>query len=311
MFQRIQHFFNTLATNWSEDPGARGAAKMTAGGVLVAEGVFGVVRSRRGRNGNRQRGGILGGIFGIVFGLIFINVGGFIQGPGIEDAVETTGEIIAAERAGTSGDNDQQMYRARIAYEVDGQRYEITSRGRQSWRPNVGSEVDVIYSAADPRDAHQVGGVFDWGTRAFSWAGWFVLISSVFSLLISIALIGFGIWLFRQGRADRRLSGEERSFFGDLFAIARDVRTGNVDVGQTAAGMAGAGEGSGGWSGAATSPQPAPSPQPVPSPQATQGATSSPASAAAPPGWMLDPEDDTMLRWWDGQQFTDLRRPRE
>lgn len=305
MFQRIQHFFNTLATNWSEDPGARGAAKMTAGGVLVAEGVFGVVRSRRGRNGNRQRGGILGGIFGIVFGLIFINVGGFIQGPGIEDAVETTGEIIAAERAGTSGDNDQQMYRARIAYEVDGQRYEITSRGRQSWRPNVGSEVDVIYSVADPRDAHQVGGVFDWGTRAFSWAGWFVLITSVFSLLISIALIGFGIWLFRQGRADRRLSGEERSFFGDLFAIARDVRTGNVDVGQTAAGMAGAGEGSGGWSGAATSPQPVPSPQPA------QGATSSPASAAAPPGWMLDPEDDTMLRWWDGQQFSEQRRPRD
>lgn len=305
MFQRIQHFFNTLATNWSEDPGARGAAKMTAGGVLVAEGVFGVVRSRRGRNGNRQRGGILGGIFGIVFGLIFINIGGFIQGPGIEDAVETTGEIIAAERAGTSGDNDQQMYRARIAYEVDGQRYEITSRGRQSWRPNVGSEVDVIYSVADPRDAHQVGGVFDWGTRAFSWAGWFVLITSVFSLLISIALIGFGIWLFRQGRADRRLSGEERSFFGDLFAIARDVRTGNVDVGQTAAGMAGAGEGSGGWSGAATSPQPVPSPQPA------QGATSSPASAAAPPGWMLDPEDDTMLRWWDGQQFSEQRRPRD
>lgn len=298
MFQRIQHFFNTLSTNWSDDPGARGAAKMAAGGVLVAEGVFGVVRSRRGRNGNRSRGGILGGVFGIVFGLIFINIGGFIQQPGIEDGVQTTGEIIAAERAGTSGENNQQMYRARIAYEVDGQSYEITSRGRQSWRPNVGSEVDVIYSAADPRNAHQIGGMFDLGTSAFAWAGWFVLITSVFSLLISIALIVFGIWLFQQGRADRRLSGEERSFFGDLFAIARDVRAGNVDISQTAAGMAGAAQGTG------TAPATAPSgAQPPPAPAA--------ASAAAPAGWMLDPDDSTMLRWWNGEQFTEQRRPRD
>jgi|GEM_PF-1733434 len=328
MFQRIQHFFNTLSTNWSEDPGARGAAKMAAGGVLVAEGVFGVVRSRRGRNGNRQRGGILGGIFGIVFGIIFINIGGFLESTNIQDPVETAGEIIASERAGTSGDNNQQMYRARIAYEVDGQRHEFTSRGRQSWQPTVGSEVTVAYSASNPSNAQQVGGVQDWGIRAFSWAGWFVLITSVFSLLISIALIGFGIWLFQQGRADRRSSGEERSFFGDLFAIAQDVRSGNVDVSQTAAGMAGAGQGSGGWMGAAMSAAgmgsagtgsaetgsgsgAATSPQSAPSPQATQGATSSPASAAAPPGWMLDPEDETMLRWWDGQQFTEQRRPRD
>ncbi|MCC5977364.1 MAG: hypothetical protein JJU21_04840 [Salinarimonas sp.] len=30
MFQRIQHFFNPLSTNWTEDPGARGVAKMAA-----------------------------------------------------------------------------------------------------------------------------------------------------------------------------------------------------------------------------------------------------------------------------------------
>ncbi|TVR06909.1 MAG: DUF3592 domain-containing protein [Salinarimonadaceae bacterium] len=315
MFQRIQHFFNTLSTNWSEDPGARGAAKMAAGGVLVAEGVFGVVRSRRGRNGNRQRGGILGGIFGIVFGVIFIHIGGFLESTNIQDPVETTGEIIASERAGTSGDNNQQMYRARIAYEVDGERYEFTTRGRQSWQPTVGAEVTVAYSASNPSNAHQVGGVFDWGIRAFSWAGWFVVITSVFSLLISIALIAFGIWLFQQGRADRRLSGEDRSFFGDLFAIAKDVRSGNMDVSQTAAGMSGAGQGAGGWMGAAmgaagmgSGSGTAASTHAPPQPQSNAEST---ASASAPPGWMLDPDDERMLRWWNGRTFTEQRRPRD
>lgn len=298
MFQRIQHFFNTLSTNWSDDPGARGAAKMAAGGVLAAEGVFGVVRSRRGRNGNRSRGGILGGVFGIVFGLIFINLGGFIQAGAIEDAIETTGRVVAVERAGTSGENNTQMYRTRISYVVDGETYEFSPRGRSSWRPNVGAEVDVAYSQSNPSNAQRIGGVYEWGPRAFAWAGWFVLITSVFSLLISIALIVFGIWLFQQGRADRRLSGEERSFFGDLFAIARDVRAGNVDISQTAAGMAGAAQGTG------TAPATAPSgAQPPPAPAA--------ASAAAPAGWMLDPDDSTMLRWWNGEQFTEQRRPRD
>ncbi len=328
MFQRIQHFFNTLSTNWSDDPGARGAAKMAAGGVLVAEGVFGVVRGRSG--GKRQRGGLLGGIFGIVFGIIFINVAGFMEGTKIQDPVQTTGEIVAAERAGTN-DDGQQMYRERIAYEVDGRRYEITSRGRQSWQPNVGAEVDVVYSASDVSNGQRVGGAFDWGIRAFSWTGWFIVVTSVFSLIISIALIIFGIWLFQQGRADRRMSGEDRSFFGDLFAIAKDVRAGNMDVTQTAAGVtgksqgaapdastgagAGAGVGSeaGGIMGAAMraagmNPQSgAATPS---SPQDNAGAPE-PTTAAAPPGWMLDPDDDTMLRWWNGEAFTEQRRPRD
>lgn len=289
MFQRIQHFFNIIATSWSEDPGARGAAKMAAGGVLVAEGVFGVVRRRRDRDGNRQTGGLLGGVFGVVFGLVFINIAGLIQETGIGDAVETTGEIIASERAGTSGENNQQMYRARIAYEVDGQRYEITSRGRSSWEPTVGAEVDVVYSPANPRNAQQVGGMLDWGTSAFTWVGWFVLVTSVFSLLISIGLIVFGIWLFQQGRADRRLSDEGRGFFGDLVSIAKDVRAGNLDISQTAAGAAGSDQGAGlGGMPAPTSP-----------------------SSAPPPGWMIDPQDKDMERWWDGQLFTEQRRPRD
>ncbi|HMB09407.1 DUF3592 domain-containing protein [Saliniramus sp.] len=299
MFQRIQHFFNTLATNWSEDPGARGAAKMTAAGVLVAEGVFGVVRGRTGRNGRRQRGGILGGVLGIIFGIIFINVGGFVEGSGIDDPVEITGEVVAVERAGTSGENDTPMYRTRIAYTVDGESYEFSPRGRSSWRPNVGADVDVAYSRSNPANAKRIGGIEEWAPQIFGWAGWFVIVTSAFSLLVSIALIVFGIWLFQQGRADRRLSGEDRGFFGDLFAIARDVRAGNMDIAETAAGMAGAAQGSG---------QPAAA---APAQPAANAASAPAATASAPAGWMLDPADESMLRWWDGQQFTELRRPRD
>lgn len=271
---------------------------MTAGGVLVAEGIFGVVRGRRGRNGERQRGGLLGGILGIVFGVVFINIAGFISEPAVDDPVEITGQVVDVERAGTSGENDTQMYRTRIAYTVDGESYEFSPRGRSSWRPNVGTEVDVVYSRSNPERAKRIGGIEEWGPRMFAVAGWFMLLTAAFSLIISIALIVFGIWLFRQGRADRQRSGEDRGFFGDLAAIARDVRAGKMDVAQTAAGTAGGGQGPGQPDAAG------------PARSETNGAVAKANPAVAPPGWMLDPTDDSMLRWWDGQSFTDQRRPR-
>ena len=79
MFHRIQHFFNATTTSRSEDPGARGAAKLSAGGMLVVEGIFGVVRRRRDRNGNRQTGKILDGLFE----LVFINIARFIEEGGM------------------------------------------------------------------------------------------------------------------------------------------------------------------------------------------------------------------------------------
>ena len=150
-FSASSNFFNTLSTNWSEDPGARGAAKMTAGGVLVAEGVF-----RRGAvagpdaTDDGSEAALLGGVLGIIFGIIFINVAGFVEGPGIDDPAEITGHVVAVERAGTSGENDTPMYRTRIAYTVDGESYEFSPRGRSSWRPNVGADVDIAYSRSNP-----------------------------------------------------------------------------------------------------------------------------------------------------------------
>ena len=36
------------------------------------------------------------------------------------------------------------------------------------------------------------------------------------------------------------------------------------------------------------------------------------SSPGAPPaGWLLDPDDPTLLRWWDGSAWGDFRRPRE
>ena len=299
MFQRIQHFFNTLHTNWSDDPAARGAAKMAAGALLVVEGLFGVVRSsrRRSRNGKRQVGGILGGVVGIVVGVVFIYVGGMVAPTMPEGSIDTTGVITdIAERRGSDGDT---MYSPVITFETqDGQTHEFTQGMRSSSRPTIGDEVSVSYPPDNPQGARRTDGMAAMFPRVFTTVGVISIVGSVISLVISIALIVFGVMLFRQGRADRARAGVTNGFFADLFSLATRARTGELTAEQTAAGQKGASQGD-----IATDPReggsaPAPSEQPAPAP------------AAPPAEWYLDPDDETMLRWWDGTSWTDLRKPR-
>jgi len=117
MLDRIKHFFNTVSTNWSDDPAARGAAKMTAGAVLVAEGLFGTIRTVTGGRGKKSKG-LLGGILGVVFGSVFVAVGNGIAPDEYPDAVETQGRIVDVGRGRNS--DGETSYSPEYSYTVDG-----------------------------------------------------------------------------------------------------------------------------------------------------------------------------------------------
>ncbi len=242
--QRIRHFLNTLQTNWSEDPASRGAAKMTAGAVLVAEGLFGIARRAlsRGRGrGRRGRGGLLGGVIGLVIGIVFIVIGAAMAPDAPDDEVAVTGRIVEVE---TSRNNDGETRFSPIySYQVEGREYRLHSAMRSSVRPQIGSEVRIGYSAANPENARRTDGLESRVHWLFAGAGIILLAVSLVSLAISIALIVFGIMLFRSGRADRRAAGEPSGFISDLVSLASRAGRGEIDVEQTAAGRRGDSQG--------------------------------------------------------------------
>lgn len=238
--KRIQHFFNTLQTNWSQDPAARGAAKMTAGAVLVFEGVFGVLRQRRGsraKNGKKKAGGLLGGIIGLVVGIAFIVVGSAMSPDELPDERSTEG-VIANIVTGENRDGETR-FRAVYEFEADGQTYSFESSMQSSTRPRPGQSVMIAYSASDPRNARRTDGLESKVHWLFLGGGIAVLLMSLFSLAVSIALITFGILLFRSGHADRKSAGESAGFFSDLVSLAKSAGRGEIDIDRTAVGQPG------------------------------------------------------------------------
>lgn len=114
---------------------------------------------------------------------------------------------------------------------------------RSSSRPTIGQQVEIAYSAAEPRNARRTDGLESKVHWIFFGAGLLVVVTSLFSLLISVALIVVGIMLFRNGRADRKSAGETGGFFADLMSIARKASSGEIDVDQTAVGQKGGSQG--------------------------------------------------------------------
>ncbi|MEQ8480553.1 MAG: DUF3592 domain-containing protein [Hoeflea sp.] len=227
MLARIQHVFETLKTNWSSDPAARGAAKMTAGAILVAEGFFGVLRGDGGGKSN-GKGGLVGGLIGLAVGIVFVVIGGFVKPEPPGDAIETSGVIVGQERARRDG---KSMYSAVIEFKTTGgETYRFTESAMGSSRPREGGTATVIYSESDPNIAYRTDGIGGWLPTIFVGAGILVAATSFLSLLISMALIVAGIVIFRQGRKDRRDAGSTDSFFSDLMSLTRKARSGETPL---------------------------------------------------------------------------------
>jgi hypothetical protein len=324
--QRIRHFFNTVGTNWSEQPAARGAAKMAAGAVLVAEGLFGVIsnrvrrRGRRGKNGSSNRGGLFGGIMTLIIGGVFMVVGLVFLAPDIpDDERTTTGTIVEVEQ-GTNSEGETRFSPV-YAYEVDGQEYRLHSSVSSSSRPTIGDTVEIGYSASDPNNARRIGGIEGNIHWIFFGAGAFVFLTGVFHVLISLLLIGFGIKLIRDGRRDRAEAGDEKQgFFSDMFSLARRASSGELDVSTTAAGNAGSSPGQpdqafraligattagvAGVGSPAGQAQPHGQPEPVHPPE-----QAAPAPAGPPAGWYAAPDGSGNQQWWDGTGWTHHTAP--
>jgi hypothetical protein len=241
LMTRLRHLRNTLATNWSENQAARGAAKVAAGAVLLAEGLFGVVGRVRG---GRQAGGLLGAAVLIVSGVVFLGVGALAGPNPPADEVVTTGRV--AEVTTSQNDDGQTMFVPTYAFEHAGVEHRFGGSVQSSSPPTIGATVEIAYSASNPAIARRTDGLEGNLHRVFGGVGVFILLAGILKLMVSLALVAAGLWLLRAGRADRRAAGEDSGkLFDDLFALARRVRDGELEVAATAAGRAGPDEGDG------------------------------------------------------------------
>jgi hypothetical protein len=301
--KRIRHLFNTLKTNWSAEPAARGAAKMTAGAILVAEGLFGVVsgmasQARRFSPGGDTKsiGGLLGHLIVCAIGIVFFLVGSHMSPTDYPDQVLVSGKVAEVE---SQRDKDgKTAYRAVYSFQAGDREYSFHSIGASNVQPKIGEPVKIAYSAADPNQCRRLDGIEGRMHWIFLGSGALMLVFGFFGLAVSLALIGFGVWLFLQGRKDRRSVNASGGFIPDLMSLAKQARSGAIDINRTAVGLAGGGQGDIDLFSLPDQGGAAPSSSPTPPP----------TTSLPPAGWYADPDGTSQQRWWDGAQWSDHRQ---
>lgn len=220
---KIKSILDALKTKWSSDPGARGAAKMTMGGALVAQGLFGVVRTGGGTGTS-----LFGSFMILIGGIAFTAVGVFMSPSEYADAVHVQGKVsdVFSKRDSDGG----LMYGSVYSYAADGKTHTFRSASTSSSRATLGSPVKIIYSASEPRNAYRADGMDGWAHYIFLGSGAFLLAWGAWSLLMSLALVVIGIWLFRNGRKDRASAGSTSGFIQDLISLVMSSKKGEGEA---------------------------------------------------------------------------------
>ena len=216
IIKKIKTFFDSLQTTWSEDPAARGAAKMTLGAALLVEGIFGIAR------GSRSSFSLFGSFMLGIGAAVFIATGLFTSADSYPDEVRVQG-TISDMREGRDSDGNH-TYKSVYSYVVNGKKYSMVSSISSGKRPTLGSPVKIVYSAAEPRNAYREDGAEGWFPWVFLGSGLLLAAWAGISFLVSIALIVGGIYLFRSGRKDRLSVGQETSFIKDLLSLVSNAR---------------------------------------------------------------------------------------
>lgn len=239
---RLNYLGNALRTRWAEDPAVRGMAKMAAGAALIVVGLFGLGgASTSSRKGKRRPGGILGNLLFLFAGGLFLAAAVSLWPDSWSDQVETDGEI-ASYRSGTSSEG-RPVYRPIYRYEVDGREYGLESELTTNAEPEVGESVRIAYSASDPTQARPMDGVDAFAHWIFLGVGLGLLFIAFVSMAIGIALMVFGMRLFRDGRQDLDKPADPEASMKELRSTIDQVRSGEIALEDTAAGQVGAGDG--------------------------------------------------------------------
>lgn len=225
MFGKLGKTMEVASRNFGEDPASRGAAKMTAGAALVAEGAVGAI-SRLSDAVNpfdrRDNGrGVIGAFLGLIIGVVFVVVGMLMAPNPPSDEVSTAGTVVDVATSRTT-DGDR-TYSPVIEYtDADGTTRTFTQSVSSSSRPTVGDTVQVGYSAARPDQARRLDGVavkIHWLVIGI---GAVVALAALWSFLVKTAMIVVGGKLFLSGRREREASGTGDSFATDLMELFRD-----------------------------------------------------------------------------------------
>ncbi|NYT61285.1 DUF3592 domain-containing protein [Alcaligenaceae bacterium] len=216
LISKIKTVFDSLKTNWSSDPAARGAAKMAMGAAFLAEGIFGFVR------GSRSSTSLVGSMFLAVGAFVFITVGVYMSPDDYPDAMSTQGKVSEVARVRDS--DGKHAYSPVYSYVVSDKTYTLPSSITTNKRPTLGSPVKIVYSASEPLNAYREDGAEGWFSWIFLGSGMFLALWAAYSLLVSIALLVVGIILFRGGRKDRATADHTAGFVQDLISLVSQAR---------------------------------------------------------------------------------------
>lgn len=201
-------FFSSLKTKASsfldqyskDNPTTYAAAQQAIGGILIADGLFGLENPF---DGQKKRPGIFGTLAGMVVGVVFMLAPVFGNFIGLNKMTATTAAEVVTVGQNTSPSTDGgQSCPLTVKYTVDGQEYTKQSNLQSTANCSLvpGQQVQINYDPANPGswayDLKTLGLAF----KVFFWVGVFALVTSMITFIIRLLSIVFGWKLLRNGR---------------------------------------------------------------------------------------------------------------